>query len=315
MTPLPPADAPAVYVMDGPNQNGPFPLDDIAASIRSGQRPPSVPVWWEGCGDWLPFDRHPALQALLPAAPPPAGPPPGAAPPPPGAPAPQGAPPPPGLPGSAPGAPAPGIAPPGAPAPGQPRHLMPADAEELEDVFADMVRSSWNFYKRVDFATRLDEVLLGSLIATTTGTGQVLIDLTSDGRNHYVRFEDPTDRSRTTMAISHLTPSAVEGEVLGHHASVVIGWGQRVADASSVVNALKQEWKSALVQTPEPGTVTVDGDVTSGYAYTQIDLIWALEELVSPDYTVDTEKLTRYVRAAVHSLRKYWYGRFEPATS
>ena len=93
---------------------------------------------------------------------------------------------------------------------------------------------------------------------------QVLIDLTSDGRNHYLRFEEPTDRSRTTMAITHLTPSAVEGEVLGHHASVVIGWGQRVADATNVVNALKQEWKSGLVQSPEPGTVTVDGASTAG---------------------------------------------------
>ena len=167
----------------------------------------------------------------------------------------------------------------------------------------------------MDFATHLDEVLLGSLIASTTDTGQVLIDLTSDGRNHYVRFENPGDRSRTTIAITHLTPDAVQGEVLGHHASVVIGWGQRVANASNVVNALKQEWKSGLVQSPEPGTVTVDGDLTSGYAYTQIDLIWSLEDFVSNDYSVDTERLTQCVRAAVHSLRKYWYGRFTPAGS
>ncbi|MEM9131324.1 MAG: DUF1349 domain-containing protein [Actinomycetota bacterium] len=299
VTSLPPSTAPAVFVADGTEQVGPMPLDDVVASVRSGQRPPTVQVWWEGCPGWLPFNSRPDLMALV-------GPPGGG---------PGGSPPPPGGPGGpAPAAVAP-VPAPGEPAPGSIPAPTSEDAEELEALFSEMVHKSWTYFKRVDFATHLDEVLLGSLIASTTSTGQVLIDLTSDGTNHYVRFEDPTDRSRTTMAITHLTPNAVQGEVLGHHASVVIGWGQRVANAANVVNALKQEWKSGLVQSPEPGTVTVDGDLTSGYAYTQIDLIWALEDFVSTDYSVDSDRLTRSVRAAVHSLRKYWYGRFTPAES
>ncbi len=164
-------------MIDGADQVGPMPLDDVVASIRSGQRLPSVQVWWDGCPGWFPFDSRPDLAAMI-------APPGAAAPPPPGA----AAPPPPG-----PGGPAPAPPGPGAPAPGVgPMAAAPtsADEEELEALFSEMVHKSWTYFKRVDFATHLDEVLLGSLIASTTGTGQVLIDLTSDGRNHYVRFEE-----------------------------------------------------------------------------------------------------------------------------
>lgn len=294
MSPLPAPDSPVVFLAHEGNQVGPMPLDDVVAGIAAGTYPRSIPVWWEGLAAWTPADTHPELAPRL-------------APPTPPMPGPAAAPPPP--PGGPAAPPAPG------PAPGAPAAApVEADAEELEALFSEMVHASWRHYKRVDFATRLDEVLIGALITSTLDAGNVLIDLTSNGNNHYLRFQSPEDGSRITMALTHLTPSAVDGEVLGHHASVVIGWGRRVADASNVVNALKQELKSSAIQTPEPGTVTVDGDLTSGYAYTQIDLIWSLDDFVTSDYEVDTERLTRYVRAAVHSLRKYWYGRFTPGS-
>ena len=296
MSALPPSDAPAVFVVDGGQQAGPITIDALVDSIRSGQRDTSTMVWWDGVAEWFPFNSHPGLTGLLGGG----SEPPAPVPPPPSA------------------SPMQTEVPVQAEAPVQaaaPASMGPETDDELESVFTEMVHASWRYFKRVDFATTLDEVLLGALITSSLSTGQVLIDLTSDGTNHYVRFENPNDGSRSTMAITHLTPDAVKGEVLGHHASVVIGWGQRVANAGNVVNALKQEWKSGLVQTPEPGTVTVDGDLTSGYAYTQIDLIWALEDYVSSDYTVNADKLTLHVRAALHSLRKYWYGRFTPAGS
>ena len=301
MSSVPPPGVPAVFVMDGAERTGPTPIDTLIESVRSGQRDRSAMVWWHGAADWFAIGSHPELVAQLDA----------------GVPLPA---PPPPSPDAVPQQPAEPIQPAAEPVemaasvPVQPT-AGPETDDELEAVFSEMVHSSWRYFKRVDFATTLDEVLLGALITSSLSTGQVLIDLTSDGTNHYVRFEHPNDGSRTTIAITHLTPDAVQGEVLGHHASVVIGWGQRVANASNVVNALKQEWKSGLVQSPEPGTVTVDGDLTSGYAYTQIDLIWALEEYITQDYSVDTDKLTLHVRAAVHSLRKYWYGRFTPAGS
>ena len=202
--------------------------------------------------------------------------------------------------------------------------MSQAEIDALEADFTEQITKSWDYFKRVDYATRLDDVLVGAIVTSMLDRGQVLIDFTSQraglgavavqtGSNHYLRFEHPADKSRTTVALTHLTPSATEGEVLGHHASVVIGWGQRVANPSEVINALKQELKSNLIQTPEPGTVTVDGDLTSGYAYTQIDLIWSIDDYVQRDYTTDHAKVARSLHAAVHSLRKYWYGRFNPA--
>lgn len=196
------------------------------------------------------------------------------------------------------------------PIPGAPASI---DDEDLEAHFADMVRASWAHWKRVDWANRLDDVLVGAVITSALENGNALIDIDSDGRNHFVRFENTTDGSRTTMALNHLTPSPTEGEVLGHHARVVIGWGQRVVDASAAVSAVKDEMKSAMVQSAEPGTVTVEADVASGYAYTQVDLIWAIEDYVNRDWTVDHVALGRSMAAATHSLRKYWLGRFQAA--
>lgn len=294
MSQPPPPDAPVVFAIQQGQQYGPMPLQQVIDAVREGRAPADTPVWWEGAADWQPFNRVPGLAASVI---------------PPGQPAPQPA-------------TQPAAQPPdqsagqwSQPAAYAAPAATPEEVEELEALFTRQVEQSWAYYKRVDYATRLDEVLIGALITATLDTGMVLIDLTSTGTNHFLRFEHPADRSRTTIGLEHLTPSAVQGEVLGHHASVLIGWGQRVANAQEVVRAVKEELKSNLAQTPEPGTVTVDGDITSGYAYTQIDLIWALEDFVDRNYHVDTELLTRHVAAAVHSLRKFWYGRFTPATS
>lgn len=287
MTALPPTDHPVVFVHDGQNQHGPMTLDQVVETINAGRGAPGINLWWEGAAGWAPASSFPELAARM-----------------------------------APIATSPTPAPAPAPAPAAvatvpPR--SPEDVEALEALFAEQIEASWAHFKRIDFHGRLDDVLVGAIITSTLDTGQVLIDLTSGGglgatgSNHYLRFEDPTTTARTTIALAHLTGDPASAEVLGHHARIEIGWGQRVAEAGQVVSAIKQELQGNLIQTSEPGMVSIDGDVASGYAYTQIDLIWALEDFVSPEYEVDHERLRRHIDAVVHSLQKYWYGRFQPA--
>lgn len=294
MSSHPPLDAPVAYVHDGNQQHGPMPIRQILDTVSSGQASPDVNVWWEGAEGWAPLSSHPELAAQLSQGPPPTA----------DAPAPP--------------MPAPAAAPP-------PSQRSEEEINELEALFSQQIHRSWEHFKRIDFHGRLDEVLLGAMITSTLDSGQVLIDLTSGtalvtststggSSSHYLRFEDPTTHARTTIAMQHLTAAPAAAEVLGHHARMEIGWGQRVSSPSDVINAIKQEVKGALIQTVEPGTVTIDGDLSSGYAYTQIDLIWALEDFVAKDYSVDHERLRSYIDAVVHSLQKYWYGRFEPAS-
>ncbi|MGI9605481.1 MAG: GYF domain-containing protein [Acidimicrobiales bacterium] len=192
----------------------------------------------------------------------------------------------------------------------------PAEPEsdaELDAIFADMVRDSWTHHKQLEFADRLDEVLLGAVINSTLANGFALIDLTSTGRNHALRFANAEAGSQITLGLEHLTPTAAEGEVLGHHARVEIGWGQRVADAAAAHAAVAEELSSGSMGNAEPGSVKVEADAATGFAHTKVDLIWAIEDYVARDYTVDDEALRRSMAAALHALRSYWNGRFTAA--
>ena len=176
-------------------------------------------------------------------------------------------------------------------------------------MFAGLVKDSWKFHQLVEDTAKVDEVLLGALITSTLDTGKALIDLTSDGSNHYVRFEDPNDHSRVTMAITHLTRTVPDVKALGQRASVVVGYGEPVKNFSRVWSALKEEAKSGYIGGADPGTVTVDADVTAGYLYMQIDLYWKLDDYIREDLSIDYATLTSHVDATIHALRKFLKGR------
>jgi len=143
----------------------------------------------------------------------------------------------------------------------------------------------------------------------------VLIDQISEGATQLVRFEDPDDASRVTMAIEQLSRPGEHIDIATHLASVAIGWGQRVADPAGTLSAIEAESNGPSPKSAKPGTVGVDADPASGYAYTTVELILPIEDFVAPDYAIDRPALNRTVSSSIHSLRKYWSGRFTPPTS
>lgn len=184
------------------------------------------------------------------------------------------------------------------------------DDDYYDRVFGQLVKASWDWHDDHAFATHVDEVFLGAVITSTLDNGYALIDLTSDGTHHYLRFENLDDKSRVIFQLTHLTGSQTLAKILGHRASVVVGYGERLGNISKVMSAIKAEYKSGFLSNAEPGTITVDGDLKSGYVYVQVDLTWTIDDYINRQYATDSAKLSEHIHACTHALRKYLRGRF-----
>ena len=189
---------------------------------------------------------------------------------------------------------------------------VPANPEDdhLDAIFGDLVTKSWDWYSDHTFARSIDEVLVGATITGVLDLGHVLIDLTSDGTRHFLRFENTDDQSRLAVRLHHLTGDLTTAKVQGHKASVVVGYGERVRDFTNVWQAIKAELKSGLVARDEPGAISVDGDATTQYVYVQCRLILDVDNYVSRDWSTNTDLLSTHLGACRHALRKYLRGRF-----
>lgn len=185
-----------------------------------------------------------------------------------------------------------------------------ADDDRLDAIFGDLIEQSWMFHHQHDFAGHIDEVMVGAVITSCLEGGQSLIDLNSDGTHHYMRFEDMEDHSRMIVRLTHLTGDLTTATVQGHRASVVIGYGERVRNFGKIWQAVKAEYKSGLISRDSPGSISVDGDMTSQYVYVQVRLYLKIDDYVDHEYDINYARLGEHLGATVHALRKYLRGRF-----
>lgn len=181
----------------------------------------------------------------------------------------------------------------------------------LDSIFVGLVKSSWGRYRKRQVATEVDEVLVGAVITATLDNGYALIDLESTGTDHYLRFEKLETGERIIFKLTHHAESLLTSKVLGHEASVRLGYGERIHNFGVVWKAIKQELKGGYVAQAEPGIITVDGDISSQYVYVEVGLLWDLNEYLEENdpYSVKYPRLTQDVGATIHALRKYLRGR------
>ena len=206
--------------------------------------------------------------------------------------------------------------------------------QELDDEFIALVGRSWELYKETEFATSIDEAMLGGVITALVDCGFVLIDLETPGAglpaaasqtgvtvgdataaiepvmHNALRFEEPQTHARVTVELEHLTPDVATSKLIGHRAGVVVGYGERVPNFSQVGQAVRQEVQSGWIASPEPGTVTFDADISSGYVYAQIDLLLELDRYVGEDLTVDHDLLRRHLASVVYTMQTFIRSRF-----
>lgn len=187
----------------------------------------------------------------------------------------------------------------------------PESADDHADrVFGRLVKESWSYFNAHKFAAHVDEVFLGAIITSVLDDGYALIDLSSDGTHHYTRFQDLKSQARIMVRLTHLTGDLTRAKVQGHRASVVIGYGERLDDIGRIAKALQAEVKSGFLQSAEPGTITVDGDLNTGYIYVSVDLFLNVDDYVASNYVIQNSLLKEHLGSVVHALRKYLRGRF-----
>jgi hypothetical protein len=182
-------------------------------------------------------------------------------------------------------------------------------SEELEKIFVSLVDASWKKYNEEIYNAHLDDLLVGAMIASTVEQGYSLIDLTSDGVSHYLRFEYLSTKQRLIFQLQNLSEDLITAKVLGRHARVVIGYGVMVSNIGALWQALKAEVKSGFLDVTEPGVITCDADLETGYIYVQVPLLLDLDQYFTSGYHVNYELLQRHTHAVVHSLAKYLNGR------
>lgn len=287
------------WIDTGGTQQGPEPWETVVARVRAAQIPPSTQVWWDGAPGWLAFEQVPGDE-----------------------------------PAAAPSPPMAATATvPTAPTSASQALMSGLSDQELDDEFIGLVGRSWEMYKETEFATSIDEATLGGVITALVDCGFVLIDLETAGAmlgvvaadpaagttnvgssataaHHQLRFEEPETKARVTVALEHLTPDVASAKMIGHRASAIIGYGERVKEFQKVGQAVRQEMQSNFVLSPEPGTVTFDADLSSGYVYAQIDLLLELDRYVAEDLAVDHELLRRHLASVVYTMKTFVQSRF-----
>lgn len=181
--------------------------------------------------------------------------------------------------------------------------------EHNEATFVELIAGSWKRHAELTRNTQTDDLLVGAIIASSVNQGWALIDLGSDGRSHMLRFDHAASRTRLVVELHSLAEDLATAKVLGRLANVEIGYGLRVDNFSQVFQAVKTEIKSAMLVANEPGVITVDGDLSTGYVYAQLTLLLDLDDYLTGPLTVDYGKLQSHIGAVVHSLNKYLRGR------
>lgn len=182
-------------------------------------------------------------------------------------------------------------------------------SEAQDEIFVGLVKESWKHYNDTKQNSEMDDLLVGAVMAAQVEQGYSLIDLNSDGVLHYLRFEMLNSRQRLIFQLQNLAEDLVTAKVLGRRARIVIGYGEYVQNVSTIWSALKSEFKSGFLDATEPGVITTDADLASGYIYVQVPLILNIDQYFGANYQVNIQLMQTHIGATVQALAKYLRGR------
>lgn len=180
----------------------------------------------------------------------------------------------------------------------------------LDERFAAMVQVSVAHQRRLDWALRVDELLMGACVSSIVDRGYVLLDLDGLEVGQRAVFDRNDDSRHARLSLEPLSPVNAAGDATERHVKVTMSWGRDVADADAAFATLRAEANDD--ETP-PGAFTSDVNMVSSSATTSVDLIWVADDFVTEDHTVDRSEIDASITAILHALERQWYELFTSA--
>jgi hypothetical protein len=172
--------------------------------------------------------------------------------------------------------------------------------ESLTARFAEMVRTSKAHQRRIEWVMRVDELLLSACITAIADSGFVASDLSSEESDHLVFFDHNDDSRRVRL---ELAPLDLVSDQLGRHVRFSLGWGRDVADLAQAMQTVSEHGHDGVAPS---GSVTCEADHEASTVSTKVVLIWAADDFVKDDYSVDRPSLDSSIAAALHALESRW---------
>lgn len=175
---------------------------------------------------------------------------------------------------------------------------------DLDERFADMVQRSVAHQRRMDWALRVDELLLSASITAIVDKGYVLLDLEAHESSQRAIFDHHDDSRHIRLELEPLSPINAAGDPVGRHVKATMAWGRDVADADAAFATVRAQ---ATDDDPMPGTIRSEVNMVSSSASTVVDLIWAANDFVQEDHSVDRVSLDASIAAMLRALESRWY--------
>ncbi len=177
----------------------------------------------------------------------------------------------------------------------------------LEDRFSEMVRLSVVHQRRLDWALRPDELLLSSCITAIVERGYVLLDVENHEVSQRAVFDHNDDSRHIRLELSPLSPVNAAGDPVGRHVQVRVAWGREVQDADEAFATVRAH---ATDKVTDPGTILCEANMVASSATTSVDLIWAAQDFLRDDHSVDRASLDASIIAILHALEARWHELF-----
>jgi hypothetical protein len=180
--------------------------------------------------------------------------------------------------------------------------------ETMNNRFYELVKNGWNINEMENKAEYIDEIFVGAVISALSDKDFVLLDIMSDGNNHYFMLENLETRHRIKILAYSTTHTLPEIKTVGAKAYIIFSYGAPIKKSFSMIGGIRYESLSRGLTTI--GSISFDYD--NYYLYVNCPLYLLINDYVEFDtLDVDTAKLSNDLDAIFESLNEYLKTRIE----
>lgn len=180
-------------------------------------------------------------------------------------------------------------------------------ASTLETRFDAMVRQTVQHERLLEQSERVRELLARACGAEISRQGFSVERRNELHGHYYLSFESGADTRRIRLEISPTWSVSGDSEQNIH---LVVAWGRMAFDIDEALKVVQDQLPTS---DRRPGTISSDAELDTGSVSTRVELVWAIDDYVGEDYSIDRDKLVGALDAALHCLEQRWYELFIPA--